>query len=134
MAKVLIVEDEQAIVEILQFNLQREGYETAYAMDGTEGLQTARTCNPDIILLDVMLPGMTGFEICTTLRSEGCTVPIIMLTAKGEESDKVFGLEAGAGLTIPLGDEGSSIFMDASVEVRAEYTNVNGTVGYRINF
>lgn len=96
MAKVLIVEDEQAIVEILQFNLQREGYETAFAMDGTEGLNTARTCNPDIILLDVMLPGMTGFEICTTLRSEGCTVPIIMLTAKGEESDKVFGLEAGA--------------------------------------
>ena len=96
MAKVLIVEDEQAIVEILQFNLKREGYETLAAMDGTTGLELARTENPDIILLDVMLPGMTGFEICTTLRSEGHTEPILMLTAKGEESDKVFGLEAGA--------------------------------------
>lgn len=96
MAKVLIVEDEQAIVEILQFNLQREGYETVYAMTGGDGLEKARTCDPDIILLDVMLPELTGFEICTTLRQEGYAVPILMLTAKGEESDKVFGLEAGA--------------------------------------
>lgn len=96
MAKVLIVEDEQAIVEILQFNLQREGYETLTAMDGETGLSLGRSADPDLILLDVMLPGLTGFEICAKLREEGHTVPILMLTAKGEESDKVFGLEVGA--------------------------------------
>lgn len=96
MAKVLIVEDEQAIVDILQFNLMREGYEALTAMDGTEGLETARSADPDLILLDVMLPGLTGFEICSQLRQDGFSMPIIMLTAKGEENDKVFGLEAGA--------------------------------------
>ena len=93
---VLIVEDERPIVEILKFNLKREGYDTLEALDGTEGLEKARTSDPDLILLDVMLPGMNGFEICSTLRDEGHAVPIIMLTAREEESDKVFGLEAGA--------------------------------------
>ena len=93
---VLIVEDERAIVDILKFNLSREGYETLEALDGLEGLELARTKDPDLILLDVMLPGMNGFEICGTLRKEGHTVPILMLTAREEERDKVFGLEAGA--------------------------------------
>ena len=93
---VLIVEDERAIVEILKFNLKREGYDTLEALDGTAGLELARTSDPDLILLDVMLPGMNGFEISSTLRDEGHAVPIIMLTAREEESDKVFGLEAGA--------------------------------------
>ena len=94
--KVLIVEDERAIVEILKFNLQREGYETLEALDGTTGLELARTQDPDIVLLDVMLPGMNGFEVCAALRREGSAVPIIMLTAREEETDKVFGLESGA--------------------------------------
>ena len=93
---VLIVEDERAIVEILKFNLKREGYETLEALDGETGLELARTKDPDLILLDVMLPKMNGFEICSTLRSEGAAVPILMLTAREEENDKVFGLEAGA--------------------------------------
>ena len=93
---VLIVEDERAIVEILKFNLKREGYETLEALDGTLGLELARSSDPDLILLDVMLPGMNGFEICSALRDGGSAVPIIMLTAREEESDKVFGLEAGA--------------------------------------
>ncbi len=93
---VLIVEDEQAIVDILQFNLMREGYETLTAMEGDTGLETAKRTDPDLILLDVMLPKMTGFEICSALREAGFSMPIIMLTAKGEENDKVFGLEAGA--------------------------------------
>ena len=96
MSKVLIVEDEQAIVEILNFNLQKEGYETAQALDGLEGLNAARELDPDLILLDVMLPGMNGFDICRTLREEGRTVPILMLTAREEEADKVLGLETGA--------------------------------------
>ena len=93
---VLIVEDERAIVEILKFNLGREGYKTLEALDGEEGLRLAREADPDLILLDVMLPKMNGFDICSTLRAEGSTVPIIMLTAREEETDKVFGLETGA--------------------------------------
>lgn len=97
MAKtVLIVEDERAIVEILKFNLKREGYETLEALDGETGLLLAQTKDPDLILLDVMLPKMNGFDICKTLRAENRTTPIIMLTAREEEMDKVFGLETGA--------------------------------------
>ncbi len=94
--KVLIVEDEEAIVEILQFNLQREGYETVVAMDGEAGLSLAKSEDPDLMLLDVMLPKMNGFEVCGTLRKDGYRMPILMLTAREGESDKVFGLEAGA--------------------------------------
>lgn len=98
MAKtVLIVEDERAIVEILKFNLKREGYETLEALDGQTGLQLAQTEDPDLILLDVMLPKMNGFDICKTLRGENRTTPIIMLTAREEEMDKVFGLETRRG-------------------------------------
>ncbi len=93
---VLIVEDERAIVEILKFNLQREGYETLEALDGETGLELAATRDPDLILLDVMLPKMNGFDVCAALRRAGSTVPILMLTAREEENDKVFGLEAGA--------------------------------------
>ena len=96
MSKVLIVEDERAIVEILKFNLSREGYETLEALDGEAGLQLARTADPDLILLDVMLPKLDGFSICRQLRESGISTPIIMLTAREEENDKVFGLEAGA--------------------------------------
>ncbi len=93
---VLIVEDERAIVEILKFNLKREGYETLEALDGETGLLLAETKDPDLILLDVMLPKMNGFDICKTLRAQKRTTPIIMLTAREEEMDKVFGLETGA--------------------------------------
>ena len=83
--KILVVEDEKAIADILVFNLQREGYDTLVAYDGAEGLRRALEDAPDLILLDVMLPEMDGFE-----------VPIIMLTAREEETDKVLGLELGA--------------------------------------
>ena len=97
MAKtVLIVDDEKAIVDILDFNLRKEGYETLCAYDGPEGARMAREENPDLMLLDVMLPGMDGFEVCRALRSEGSDLPIIMITAREEETDKVFGLENGA--------------------------------------
>ncbi|MBQ7567137.1 MAG: response regulator transcription factor [Oscillospiraceae bacterium] len=93
---VLIVEDEEAIVEILKFNLQREGYDTLEALDGEAGLELAESADPDLILLDVMLPKRNGFDVCRAIRTEGGTVPILMLTAREEESDKVMGLEAGA--------------------------------------
>ena len=93
---VLIVEDEKNIVDILRFNLQREGYQTCETYDGADGLAKARSENPDLILLDVMLPQMNGFDVCRTLRQERNNVPVIILTAREEETDKVFGLEIGA--------------------------------------
>ena len=93
---ILIVEDEKNIVDILRFNLQRSGYETVEAYDGADGLSKARDANPDLILLDVMLPKMNGFDVCKTLRDEGNNVPVIILTAREEETDKVRGLEIGA--------------------------------------
>ena len=97
MAKtILIVEDEQNIVDILSFNLSREGYQTLEALDGPTGLQLALEQNPDLILLDLMLPGMDGFEVCRQVRESGSSTPIIMLTAREEETDKVLGLELGA--------------------------------------
>lgn len=93
---VLIVEDEKNIVDILRFNLQREGYRTIEAYDGEDGLNKALTEDPDIVLLDVMLPKMIGFDVCRKLREAGHNVPVIILTAREEETDKVFGLEIGA--------------------------------------
>lgn len=93
---VLIVEDEKNIVDILRFNLQRAGYDTLEAYDGEEGLRLAAEANPDLVLLDVMLPKMIGFDVCKTLRQRGSSVPVIILTAREEEADKVLGLEIGA--------------------------------------
>lgn len=94
--KILVVDDEKSIVDILVFNLFKEGYETVEAYDGTTGLELALSENPDLILLDLMLPGMDGFEVCRSLREQGCATPIIMLTAREEEANKVLGLELGA--------------------------------------
>ena len=94
--KVLIVEDEQNIVDILSFNLSRDGYDTLEAYDGPTGLQLALEQNPDLVLLDLMLPGMDGFDVCKKIRESGSAIPIIMLTAREEETDKVLGLELGA--------------------------------------
>ena len=94
--KILIIEDEQNIVDILKFNLQKEGFETIEAYDGATGLELALTANPNLILLDVMLPQMDGYEVCRKIREEHSQVPIIMLTAREEELDKVLGLELGA--------------------------------------
>ena len=94
--KVLIVEDEQNIVDILSFNLGRDGYDTLEAYDGPTGLQLALEQNPDLVLLDLMLPGMDGFDVCKKIRESGSAIPIIMLTAREEETDKVLGLELGA--------------------------------------
>lgn len=94
--KILIVDDEKNIVEILNFNLKKEGYDTIAAYDGENALRLASESNPDLILLDVMLPIMDGFKVCQEIRKTNDTTPIIMLTAREEETDKVFGLELGA--------------------------------------
>ncbi len=93
---VLIVEDEKSIVDILRFNLEKEGYRCVAAYDGEAGLNAALSENPDLILLDVMLPKMIGFDVCRALRDKGNNVPVIILTAREEEEDKVLGLEIGA--------------------------------------
>ena len=92
---ILIVDDEKPIVDILKYNLKNEGFETIEAYDGSTGLELALTKNPDLILLDVMLPEMDGFTVCREVRAKS-QVPIILLTAREEEVDKVLGLELGA--------------------------------------
>lgn len=93
--KVLIVDDEESIVELLKFHLAKEGYDVITASDGKTALERAKRERPDLIILDIMLPEMDGFEVCQNLRKESI-VPILMLTAKTDEIDKVVGLQIGA--------------------------------------
>ncbi|MGA2774450.1 MAG: response regulator [Candidatus Omnitrophota bacterium] len=95
---ILIVEDEKDIVKMLDYNLKKEGYKTLVAHDGEDAIDMANTKLPDLILLDLMLPGLDGLEVCKQLKLERKTasIPVIMLTAKAQESDKVVGLELGA--------------------------------------
>lgn len=93
---VLIVEDEKNIVDILRFNLQREGYDTLEAFDGVTGLDIILNKQPDLILLDLMLPGMNGFEVCKTIRDRGVNTPVLIITAREAEQDKILGLGLGA--------------------------------------
>jgi len=96
MAKILIVEDEPDMILGLKDNFEFEGYEVVTASDGATGLDRARSEKPDLLILDIMLPRLSGLEVCKTLRGEGFSAPIIMLTARGQEIDKVVGLELGA--------------------------------------
>jgi DNA-binding response OmpR family regulator len=96
MEKILIVEDEESILMGLEDNFKLEGYEVAGATDGLQGLSMAKERQYDLIILDIMLPKMDGYEVCKQLRQVGMKVPILMLTAKSQEIDKVLGLELGA--------------------------------------
>ena len=104
MAKILVVDDEKAIVDILKFNLEREGFDVVTAGDGEQGIDKFREEQPDLILLDIMMPKVDGLQACKTIRNES-NVPIIMITARAEEVDKVLGLEFGADdyVTKPFG-------------------------------
>lgn len=98
MVKILVVDDEKSIVELIKFNLEREGFKVITAFNGYEALEKARNEKPELIILDVMLPGIDGIEVCRSLSSDSNTrqIPIIMLSARTEEVDKVLGLEMGA--------------------------------------
>lgn len=93
--KILVVDDERAVTDLLAYNLRRAGFDVLTASDGRTALDVARECSPDLILLDLMLPGVEGLEVCRELRKTS-SVPIIMVTALGEEIDRVVGLELGA--------------------------------------
>ncbi|MFY9189492.1 MAG: response regulator YycF [bacterium] len=93
--KILVVDDEEPIADILEFNLNKDGYQVEVAFDGEQALAKAHSFQPDLVILDIMLPKLDGWQVCQRLRQES-TVPIIMLTAKDEETDKVLGLELGA--------------------------------------
>ena len=95
MARVLVVDDEKLIVKGIRFSLEQDGYEVDCAYDGDEAIERAKEREYDVVLLDVMLPGHDGFEVCQTIR-EFSEMPIIMLTAKGDDMDKILGLEYGA--------------------------------------
>jgi two-component system alkaline phosphatase synthesis response regulator PhoP len=96
MKKILIVEDDASLILGLESALQDDGYETCTARTGKEGFRQAKEYQPDLLILDLMLPGMSGLEICKRLRDDGVKTPMIMLTSKAEENDKVLGLELGA--------------------------------------
>ncbi len=96
MKKVLVVEDEQSIATLLQYNLEQAGYKVYIARDGNTAISMTQSEEPDLLLLDIMLPGMDGMDVCKKLRQEKINTPILMLTAKGDEFDKVLGLELGA--------------------------------------
>jgi len=95
-ARILVVDDEVKLAQFVQMELQYEGYEVDVAHDGLSGLMTARNVDPDLIILDWMMPGLSGVEVCRRLRQTGSQVPVILLTAKDEVSDRVEGLDAGA--------------------------------------
>jgi two-component system, OmpR family, KDP operon response regulator KdpE len=105
--KVLIVEDDDAMVAALRDGFEYEGFTVSLARDGADGLRQASTDAPELVILDVMLPKMSGFDVCREIRKAGNNVPIIMLTARGQEIDKVLGLKLGADdyVTKPFGPE-----------------------------
>ncbi|SDE61953.1 two-component system, OmpR family, alkaline phosphatase synthesis response regulator PhoP [Bhargavaea beijingensis] len=94
--RILVVDDERPILTLLEYNLKQAGYEVITAADGEEGLQKAESEIPDLIVLDLMLPKLDGMDVCRTLRQKGVNTPIIMLTAKSDELEKILGLELGA--------------------------------------
>ena len=106
MSKILIIEDDPSFLRAISHIVEKEGYDVTYASNGMSGLRMAKEENPDLLILDIMLPGLDGFEICARLRNEPQTarLPIIMLSAKGQEADKTTGLQVGANeyLTKPV--------------------------------
>jgi two-component system alkaline phosphatase synthesis response regulator PhoP len=98
MSKILVVDDEKDIVELISYNMEKEGFKTVKAYDGEAALRLVKTQKPDMVILDLMLPKMNGLDVCRALRGnpETASLPIIMLTAKGDEVDKIVGLENGA--------------------------------------
>jgi DNA-binding response OmpR family regulator len=125
MPKVLIVEDDDSMMTALRDGFEYEGYSVTQARDGAEGLRLAAETGPDVIILDVMLPKMSGLDVCRDIRKAGSAVPILMLTARGQEIDKVLGLKLGADdyITKPFG------FLELMARVEAVLRRTGGRAG-----
>jgi len=95
-SRILVVEDDQTLLKVLRYNLAGEGYDVVTAADGARALEAAQSATPDLVILDIMLPSLDGLEVCRILRGKGMTMPVIMLTARVDEVDKIAGLELGA--------------------------------------
>ena len=134
--RILIVEDEPAIADIVAFNLQREGFTAERADNGDDGLKMALNSSYDLILLDVMLPGIDGFEVLKKLREKNNAVPVIMLTAREEEADKVFGLDLGADdyITKPFSLKELLARVKANVRRGAVVSGTNANDDNKISF
>ena len=130
MAKVLIVEDEKAIVDLIDFNLKREGYEVQEAYDGQQGLEKAQAQDIDLVLLDVMLPYMDGFEVLRRLRQKS-DVPVLMVTAREEERDKILGLETGADDYITKPFSTKELTARVKANIRRRLTDMGGGQGQK---
>lgn len=130
--KILVVDDEASIVNIISYNLKKEGYSVITAEDGEQGYELALSQSPDLILLDIMMPKMDGYEVCRKIR-ERSNVPIIMLTARADEVDKVLGLEMGADdyVTKPFGSRELMARVKANLRrtASAPVDNTSGNVG-----
>ena len=126
--KILAVDDEQAIIDLLKFNIEKEGYNFISALDGEEGFQKVLEEKPDLVLLDVMLPRMDGLSVCRKIRQEQINIPVIMLSARGEEIDKILGLEIGADdyITKPF----STRELIARIKANLRKLEQDGNVGY----
>ena len=130
MAKVLIVEDEKAIVDLIAFNLKREGYEVQEAYDGQQGLEKAQAQDIDLVLLDVMLPYMDGFEVLRRLRQKS-DVPVLMVTAREEERDNILGLETGADDYITKPFSTKELTARVKANIRRRLTDMGGGQGQK---
>lgn len=132
MSKILLVEDESSIRGFLKINLQRNNFEVSEAETGEEGICKAITEKPDVVILDVMLPGIDGFEVCRQLREKNKTIGIIMLTAKGQDLDKIMGLEYGADDYIVKPFNPMEVVLRIKALLR-RVCNLNENDGERIN-
>ncbi|MBB6214531.1 two-component system response regulator VicR [Anaerosolibacter carboniphilus] len=131
--KVLVVDDEKPISDILKFNLEKEGYEVGVAYDGEEAVRKVYQFEPDLILLDIMLPKLDGFQVCKKIR-ESMNTPILMLTAKEEEVDKVLGLELGADDYITKPFSVRELIARVKANMRRMDSNGNGVKGQALSF
>ena len=125
---ILAVDDESSIIDLLKFNIEKEGYNFIYALDGEDGLQKVINEKPDLVLLDVMLPKMDGLSVCRRIRQEQINIPVIMLSARGEEIDKILGLEIGADdyITKPF----STRELIARIKANLRKSEQDGNTGY----
>ncbi len=130
--KILVVDDEKPISDILKFNLEKEGYDVGVAYDGEEAIRKVYQFEPDLILLDIMLPKLDGFQVCKKIR-ESMNTPILMLTAKEEEVDKVLGLELGADDYITKPFSVRELMARVKANMRRMDSNGNGGKGQTLN-